>query len=347
LPDRRLEEAKRLLGVIIGYAGLVLQEPLVEPVRAKVEQTLKAVERAAGLTRQLLAFSHKNLLEPTVLDLNALVSDTQPMLQRLVREDIELATTLGPQLGTVRADRGQIEQVPRNLVANARDAKPEGGRLTIATANVDLDPSYAATHPPVAPGRYVILALSDTGEGMDPETQAHLLEPFFTTKELGKGTGLGLATVYGVVKQSGGHVSVYSELGVGTTFKIYLRWLDEEVTVPRQPDPALRSGRRGDRPGRRGREPGPQGPRGWRRHRGSRSQMWSCPASRVCSLPDILAPARPETRVLFISGYTDGASLQRGLPGPGPAFLSKPFSPEAFLRKVREVLDGVVRQDPS
>jgi two-component system cell cycle sensor histidine kinase/response regulator CckA len=360
-----------LLGVIVGYVGLALQEPLQDSVRSKLEQTLKAGERAASLTRQLLAFSRKSLLEPTVLDLNALISEEQPMLQRLVREDIELATTLSPRLGTIRADRGQIEQILLNLAANARDAMPEGGRLTIQTANVELAPSYAATHPPLGPGRYVMLALSDTGDGMDTETQAHLFEPFFTTKDLGKGTGLGLATVYGVVKQSDGHISVYSEPGVGTTFKIYLPRLDEEATVEGQPDLAPAVG-------------GPEtvlvvedeamlremlretlerhGHRVLVARDGTEALQIAdeetaaiqllvsdvvMPGFTGLQLAEQLAPTRPEMRFLFISGYTDGASLHRGLPGPGPAFLSKPFSPEALLRKVREVLDGAVRQVPS
>jgi signal transduction histidine kinase len=208
-----------LLGVIIGYSELV-EERLNpdDPLRPKIEEIKKAGERGASLTRQLLAFSRQQVLEPKILNLNSVVADIQKMLQRLIGEDIELVMKCDPNLALVKADRGQIEQVIMNLAVNARDSMPNGGKLRIETTNIDLDEFYARQHPTLVPGAYVMLMVTDTGIGMEPETQTHIFEPFFTTKAPGKGTGLGLATVYGIVKQSGGYVWVYSELGRGTTF---------------------------------------------------------------------------------------------------------------------------------
>jgi len=223
------------LTAILGYAGLLLGGlPTLSPLRPDLEEIRKAAERAAGLTRQLLAFSRKQPLEMRVLDLNELVADLGRLLRRLLGEDIDVVTNLDPTLGAVRADAAQLEQVVVNLAVNARDAMPEGGRLMIETRNAELDDSYAREHVPVRPGRYVMLAVSDTGTGMSAETMSHLFEPFFTTKEAGKGTGLGLSTVYGIVKQSGGYVWCSSEPGHGTTFKVYLPRADEPQEYLRQ-----------------------------------------------------------------------------------------------------------------
>src|SRR5581483_10510002 len=198
-----------------------------DPVRELIREIKKAGDKAAALTRQLLAFSRKSVLEPKVLDLNAVVAEIEKLLRRLIGEDVLLTTVLSPDLRPVRVDPGQIEQVILNLAVNSRDAMPTGGRLTIETANVRVDEAFAANHPGARPGRHVLLAVSDTGCGMTPEVQAHIFEPFFTTKQPGKGTGLGLATVYGIVKQSGGLIYVYSEPNHGTSFKIYLPAVDE------------------------------------------------------------------------------------------------------------------------
>ena len=212
-----------ILSVILGYGTSVLaQLPADSPLREDIEEIVKAGERAAALTRQLLAFSRKQTWQPKLLNLNDLVRNLDRMLRRLVEEDISLELSLDENLAPVLADPGLLEQAVMNLVVNACDAMPTGGRLLISTANTRLDETYAATHPEVVPGEYVVLGVSDTGHGMTPEVMAHIFEPFFTTKEKGRGTGLGLSTVYGIVKQSGGHISVYSEVGKGATFKIYL-----------------------------------------------------------------------------------------------------------------------------
>src|SRR4051812_21230654 len=224
-----------LLTIITGYSQLILNNLGPEDSnRHSVEQIMKAGERAAALTKQLLAFSRRQVLQPKVLDLNKLVGSLGAMLQRLIGEDVDLRVVLPPDLGRVSADPGQIEQVLMNLVVNARDAMPKGGVLTVETANVQLDNTYAGRHMAVKPGSYILLAVSDTGAGMDAATQARLFEPFFTTKGSGKGTGLGLSTVFGIVKQSGGSVQVYSEPGRGTSVKVYLPRIDQPVSVEAQ-----------------------------------------------------------------------------------------------------------------
>jgi PAS domain S-box-containing protein len=225
-----------LLTVIKGYTQLLSNHLAADnPLHGHVDEIQKAGDRAAGLTRQLLAFSRQQVLAPQVLDLSAVIANMEKMLRRLIGEDIELATIKGEGLGRVKADPGQIEQVIMNLAVNARDAMPKGGKLTIETANVEMDPAYTRNHVAGIPGVYVMLAVSDTGIGMDARTLAHIFEPFFTTKERGKGTGLGLSTVYGIVKQSGGNIWAYSEPGHGATFKIYLPRLLEGAEAAEQP----------------------------------------------------------------------------------------------------------------
>jgi PAS domain S-box-containing protein len=354
-----------LLGVITGY-GEIVQRGLADedPLKGKVEQILKAADRAAGLTRQLLAFGRKQVLQPRILDLNAVVPDMEKMLQRVIGEDIELATRLEPRLGNVKADPGQIEQVVMNLVVNARDAMPEGGRITIETVNADLDAEYAATHLPIPPGPYVMLAVTDTGSGMDAATQARVFEPFFTTKEVGKGTGLGLSTVYGIVKQSEGFVWLYSEVGVGTTFKVYLPRVEEEAPLarPAGPGPLLRGSETvllvEDEALLREllqetleangylvlvARDGAEALQIAEEHDGAIPIMVTdviMPGMTGPKIVELMEQVRPGLKVLYISGYSEESVVLHGLIGPGRNFLSKPFGPEALLRKVRESLSG-------
>src|SRR6202050_3072682 len=223
-----------LLTVIMGYSQILTDgPPAASRLKDATAQIRAAADRAAGITRQLLAFSRKQVLSPRVIDLNQIMVNLDTMLRRLIGEDIEVLTVPGRELGAVKADPGQIEQVIMNLALNARDAMPNGGQITLETENMELDESYAREHEPLQPGRYVMLAVSDTGTGMSPDTQAHIFEPFFTTKEVGKGTGLGLSMVYGIVKQSGGYIWVYSEPGRGTSFKIYLPAVAGAAEIPK------------------------------------------------------------------------------------------------------------------
>jgi len=220
-----------MLGVIIGYSELLQERFETGPARKGVDEIKKAAERATGLTRRLLAFSRQRVLLPRVLDLNAVVGNLGKMLLRMIGEDIELAIVPGSSMGSIRAHPSQVEQIIMNLAANARDAMPQGGRLIITTSNAELDEAYASHHPSVRPGPYVLLTVSDTGCGMNTEILPHIFEPFFTTKQPGQETGLGLSVVYGIVNQSGGYISVDSELGAGTTFNIYLPRVDETATT--------------------------------------------------------------------------------------------------------------------
>jgi signal transduction histidine kinase/ActR/RegA family two-component response regulator len=355
-----------LLMVIMGRTALLLDAlEDDDPNRRAAELIQKTTTRAATLTRQLLAFGRKQVLQPVVLDLNAVVSNMGEMLRRLIGEDIALVTVLGAGLGRVKADPGQIEQVIMNLAINARDAMPHGGRLTLETANVELGADYARQHVDTRPGPHVMLALSDTGVGMDAATQARIFEPFFTTKGPGKGTGLGLAMVYGIVKQSGGSLWVYSEPGQGTTFKFYLPLVDEPVApahrddAPAQPlrgletillvedEEAVRDLAR-DVFTARGytvleARQGSEALRICERHAGPIHLMLTdvvMPEMSGRELADRLAVLRPGMKVLYMSGYTDNAVVHHGILDPGTIFLQKPFSPAVLAKKVREVLDA-------
>lgn len=353
-----------LLTVISGYSDLLLTVLPAEDVnREMVSEISRAGDRAASLTRQLLAFTRQQVLEPRIVDLNAIVKDTEAMLRRLIGEDVHLSSVLRKDISSVKVDPGQIEQVIMNLAVNARDAMPRGGQLTIETGDLEIAASYALDHPDTRPGRYVLLAISDTGSGMSPDVKARIFEPFFTTKG-GKGTGLGLAVVQGIVKQSGGSIEIYSEIGVGTSFKIYLPAISE-----RSPTEAVSSERRS-----------PHGSEtillvededsvrdlavvalkgfGYRLFTASRAsaalQFMDAHGDEVHLLvTDVVMPgmsgrklaealhaSHPKLKVLFLSGYTDDAVVRHGVLQANVAFLQKPFSPLSLARKVREVLDS-------
>ncbi|HEV2287661.1 MAG TPA: PAS domain S-box protein [Candidatus Acidoferrales bacterium] len=353
-----------LLMVIQGYTELLLDKLGAQhPLRRNADQIHDASQRAASLTRQLLAFSRKQMLAPQVLNIQSVVSDMEKMLRRLIGEDIELVTTNPQDLWHVKADRSQIEQVILNLAVNSRDAMPDGGKLTIETSNVELDNSYSR-HAVVEPGEYVLLAVSDTGCGMDSETQAHVFEPFFTTKEKGKGTGLGLATVYGIVKQSGGYIWVYSEVGKGTSFKVYLPRVSE-AEQESQPKSEAQSPARGsetillveDEKGVRelAREYLEQ--IGYRvlqasnaalalelarNHAGPIDLLFTDVVMGGMSgrqLAEEMQKLRPEIRILYMSGYTDEAIVHHGILGRGSVLLQKPFTLNSLAIKVRETLE--------
>ena len=320
--------------------------------------------RAADLTRQLLMFSRQQVVQPKVLDLNEVLSGVDRMLRRLVGEDVELTSVPGPSLGHVRADPGSIEQVIMNLTVNARDAMPLGGKLTVETANVTLDAEYASTHLGAKPGAYVMLSVTDTGSGIDKATLARIFEPFFTTKEKGKGTGLGLSTVFGIVEQSGGTVWVYSEPGIGTTFKVYLPRVDEDTDEPRPR--ALATTLRGsetvllveDEDQVRDVARGILLRHGYTvldaRNAGEALLLCEQHEGRIDLLlsdvvmPKMSGPAlakrltreRPEMKVLCMSGYTDDAAVRHGVIEAELAYLQKPLTVDSLTRKVRSVLDS-------
>jgi len=352
-----------LLTVILSHCDLLRPNVPGGPLRHGLEEIHAAGERAASLTRQLLAFSRQQVLEPQSLDLNDVLTAAMSMLERLLGEDVELRLLLAPSVETLRADRGQLDQVILNLVVNARDAMPQGGRLTLETANVVLDGTAAEHHFDVTPGSYVMLAVSDTGHGMDEATRARAFEPFFTTKERGKGTGLGLSTVFGIVKQSGGNLYVYSEPGVGTTFKVYF---------PCAPDGAAASRVSSRSGGARGNETillveDEENVREVAnrilQQAGFHVLKASSPDEAIvlCGqntervdlvLTDVIMPRmsgrllaerlrtlRPGIRVLFMSGYTDDVILQNGVLELGTHFIQKPITPDSLTRKVRDVLD--------
>jgi two-component system, cell cycle sensor histidine kinase and response regulator CckA len=354
-----------LLGVITGYSELLMRElPAGSRERKRAEEVKRASDRAAALTRQLLAFSRRQVLQPKVLDLNEVVAEVEKMMRRLISESIQIVTIAAARLGKVRADAGQIEQVLMNLAINARDAMPSGGRLVIETGNIELDETYVRTSPEARPGPYVMLAVSDTGHGMDAKTMARIFEPFFTTKEEGKGTGLGLATVYGIVRQSGGTVNVYSEPGRGTTFRVYLPRIEGDVTAEARADvvapprgtetvllvedaEALRLLVRellenagytvldADSPDK------------------ALSMVESVRDPIHLLLTDMVMPRmngqelarriavlKPEARVVFMSGYSDQAMGDQSTLEPGALFLQKPFTMDALLKTIRRALDA-------
>jgi PAS domain S-box-containing protein len=355
-----------LLMVIQGDSELIRRKvPEGDPLRRNVDGIREAAQQAATLTRQLLAFSRKQVMAPKVIDLNRVVAGMQAMLQRLLTETVELVFVPTRDVGYVKADPGQLEQVIMNLVVNARDAMPEGGRLTMETSRQELDEIAVRGHGEATPGTYVVLAVSDTGHGMDEATRARLFEPFFTTKEPGKGTGLGLSTAYGIVRQSGGHIWVYSEPGQGSSFKICLPLVaDEPEREVARPEPAGDAARGAevvllveDAP--RVREvvreilemsgyavlearDGAEALEISERHPGRIHLMVTdvvMPQMSGRELAAQMASLRPDVRVLFMSGYTDSAIVRHGVLDPGTAFISKPFTPDALAAKVREVLD--------
>ncbi len=353
-----------LLTVILGYCDLASNRPsIASDFRKELKEIRKAGERATVLVGQLLAFSRKQVLQPRVLDLNEVIIGTHKMLRRVIGEDILLSSITRPGLGHVLADAGQIEQIILNLSVNARDAMPNGGKITIETANVDLDDLYARTHPEVVPGRYVLLAVSDTGQGMDAETQSHIFEPFFTTKGIGKGTGLGLSTVYGIVRQSGGHIWLYSEPGKGATFKVYFPGVSEPVESNDEANVSVESLHgtetvlvAEDEAAVRELTSSVLKSYGYNvliAASGAEALMAAQQAPDIALLiTDMVMPQMSGTqlaaaivnensqiRVLYLSGYTENAIVHHGVLDEGVAFLSKPFTPTALARKIREVLD--------
>jgi PAS domain S-box-containing protein len=360
-----------LLTIIMGYSDLLLERvSLPDGMRSPVKEIEKAADQAASLTRQLLAFARKQVLQPHIVDLNSLLTNVDKMLRPMIGKNIELVTHLPSGLGRVNADPGQIEQVIMNLAVHARDAMPQGGQLTLEAANVELDSSYASSQESVLPGHYVMIAVSDTGIGMDAETRARVFQPFFTAKQRGEGMGLALATLYGIVRQSEGHIWVYSEPGKGTTFKVYLPRIDQavEVIAPTQvpvddlfrgsetillaeDEEAVCSLVRGVLESRgydvletKGANDALEIGERHKKHIHLLLTDVVMPQMSGKELAEHLAPLHPETKVLYMSGYADHAVVQHGLLNPGTVFLQKPFTPDALTLKVREVLDGAAGQ---
>jgi two-component system cell cycle sensor histidine kinase/response regulator CckA len=355
-----------LLSIILSYSQMLAAELSADdPKRDDLDEISKAAERAAALTRQLLAFSRQQILQPRILDLNAVIGGVTKMLRRLVGEDVELCVVSGAALGTVNADPGQIEQVLMNLVVNARDAMPDGGKLTIETSNVELDSAYGAIHTSVEPGAYVMLSVTDTGIGMDGATRERIFEPFFTTKEKGKGTGLGLSTVFGIVRQTGGSIEVSSEIGEGTTIKVYLPQADPacEASPEAARDVQTRGGSETillvedeeqvraltrtilERHGYHVLEAQSGGDALLlcEQHEAPIHLLLTDVVMRRMSgraLAARLATLRPEMKVLYMSGYTDEAIVRHGMLDSDVAFLQKPFTPATLTRKLREVLES-------
>ena len=354
-----------LLTVILGFCELLLAGVGPDdPQRIDITEIQKAGTRAARLTNQLLAFSRQEIIEPTLLDLNTIVDDIRPMLGRLIKENVKILIGLRPRLGCVKADRCQVEQVLLNLAVNAQDAMPNGGTMTIETANVELDEHYTAMHSSVKPGPYVVLSVSDSGTGMSSHVLDHLFEPFFTTKEEGKGTGLGLATVHGIAARSGGSVNVYSEVGRGSSFKVYFPQVMEQAPIPGA-KPTLPKSSAGtetvlvveDSDALRELTRRLLSTQGYTvlvaANADQASQLFDENPSIDVLLTDVVMPGpsgpdlseqltkrRPSLKVIYMSGYTDEGIVQHGLLQPGVAFLHKPFTSGALGRKIREVLDS-------
>ena len=356
-----------ILAVIMGYTDFIVEALSPDsPVQKYAEEIRHASERAAGLTRQLLVFSRKQSVQPVVLDLNVVVQDLNKMLLRLIDENIESTIVPGKRIGRIKADPGYVGQVLMNLVVNARDAMPNGGKLTITTQNLTLDENDAQAHPDAPPGDYVMLSVSDTGTGMTEEVKAHLFEAFFTTKAKGKGTGLGLATCRTIVQQSGGHLGVYSKLGEGTIFKIYFPRVEQPLDVSARPtatgplprgtetllvvedEPAVRHLARKVLQ-TQGYEVlsaanGQDGLHEARAHKGAPIRLVVTdvimPLMGGKVMAEWLKTTYPELKILFTSGYTDDAITQLGVLEPGLAFLPKPYTPETLARKVRSMLDN-------
>jgi nitrogen-specific signal transduction histidine kinase/CheY-like chemotaxis protein len=358
-----------LLMVIKGHTELLLNVlPPAEQVARKIEQIDRSADRASALTRQLLAFSRRQVLQPQIINLNSIVQEMGKLLPRLIGEDVELLIHTDEQLGTVRADASQMEQVIMNLAVNARDAMPNGGKLVIETANLDLESSYTTMHPLMKPGPYIRLVVTDNGTGMDAETQSHIFEPFFTTKDKGKGTGLGLATVYGIVKQSGGFIWVYSEFGKGTSFKIYLPRLDQPEDYTGSPHPSieapmgtetvllaedeqdvreiarefLESGGYRVIEARDGNEAIALAAK----HRGEIDLLVTdmvMPGMTGQELAVRLQSELPGLCVVFMSGYSEHAATEMANADPSVRLLTKPFSRTALLRAAREILQSAAQ----
>jgi two-component system, cell cycle sensor histidine kinase and response regulator CckA len=359
-----------LLTIIKGYVEMALHRCLDRPdLHSDIRRVEEAADRAVALVRQLLAFSRKQVLRPKILDLNTIVLNLDQLLRRLMSENIEMKTLVSNGVGAIKADPGQIEQVIMNLVVNARDALPNGGRILIETSNVDLDSTYTRDHAVVIPGPYVLLAVSDTGIGMTPDTVGHIFEPFYTTKESGRGTGLGLSTVYGIVKQSGGYIWVYSELGKGTTFKVYLPRVTD--AVPALDAPAIvpssttRKGKETillveDEPDLRELTQMVLSERGYTvigAHSPAEAERLAgrndteihllltdvvMPGISGRELAKRLTGRFPNLRVMYMSGYTYNVIAEDGTLEEGMSFLQKPFTPQALSEKVREALDRPV-----